>query len=53
MTENAKRKVAVKFRSLIDNGSLRKNAIEYLRERFNVSRRSVYRYCKRFGISTK
>ena len=53
MTEKRRREIAVAFRRKLDRNTLRKNAIEQIRLEFGVSRRSIYNYCARFGISTQ
>lgn len=53
MTETLRKTVAQRFRAMLDRGILRKNAILAICQKFHVSPRSLYAYCKRFGISTR
>lgn len=53
MTEHLRRMIAQRFRELLDAGRHRKEAFLTLRREHGVSRRSIYRYCAEFGVSTR
>lgn len=53
MIDKKRRAAARKFRQILNQGILRKNAFVQVLQEFGVSRRSVYRYCAEFGISTR
>lgn len=53
MTNRQRQKAARRFRELMDNGVHRKEAVLKVRTELGVPRTSLYRYCKRFGVSTK
>ena len=41
------------FRELLDAGVHRKEAFLQVKKAHGASRRSVYRYCEQFGVSTR
>lgn len=45
--------IAQRFRALLDAGIHRKQAFLTVRKEHGASRRSVYRYCNEFKISTR
>lgn len=53
MTEFLRRKAAERFRTLLDSGTHRKNAIKQVCDEYECDRASLYRWCKRFNVSTK
>lgn len=53
MTDRQRLKAARRFRELMDQDIHRKEAVRVVRAELGVSRVSLYRYCKRFGVSTK
>lgn len=53
MTERQRKKIAVEFRSKLDRHILRKNAIAQIIEDYGIDRSSLYRWCARFGVSTR
>lgn len=54
MTEQQRRDIAQEFKSLVRTKKvLRKNAVKIILEQYGVSRRSLYRWCKKFGIKTR
>lgn len=53
MTEARRRLAAEYFRSLLDQGVHRKEAMRRTCKEFGCDRASVYRWCARFKISTK
>jgi predicted transcriptional regulator YheO len=53
VTELLRRRIACRFRELLDSGIHRKAAFRQLRLEHGVSRRSVYRYCREFRVSTR
>lgn len=53
MTNALRKSIARRLLYLLNKGVHRKLAIIKISEEFSVSRRSIYRYCKRFGVSTK
>lgn len=52
MTEQRRREAAEKLRSNLDAGVYRKKAIRQVCLEYEISRSTLYRYCKRFGIPT-
>lgn len=52
MTNLLRKKIAKAYRSKLNRGMEKKQAMLEVRELFKVSRRSVYNYCNRFGIPT-
>lgn len=52
MTDRLRETIARRFRQMLDEGMLRKVAIESLKQNFNVGRTSIYAYCKKFGVRT-
>lgn len=58
-TDVRSRKIALYYRALLNKGELPKNAMTATRNAYRtrrglrISRRSVYRYCRRHRISTK
>lgn len=53
MTELIRRKIARHFRQLLDAGEHRKSAFRKMLLEHGASRRSVYRYCEEFKVSTR
>lgn len=53
MIEKNRRAAARKFRALLTLGVIRRDAFVQVRKEFGVSRRTVYRYCARYGVSTR
>lgn len=60
MTEARRRAAALRFRDLLDRGVLRKKALLQVKDEVKAldpelpcSRRSVYEWCKKFGVSTR
>ena len=53
MTEKQRREIAKQYRKLLDRGILRKAAIAEICSCRGVSRRSLYRWCRDFNVSTK
>lgn len=53
MTEKRREKIAKEFRRKLDRDVLRKNAIKEICAAHGIDRASLYRYCARFGVSTK
>ncbi len=52
MTKKNRIKIARRFRRLLDDGILRKIALQSVMREFCVSRASVYNYCKMARVST-
>lgn len=52
MTKQVRRQIAYAFRAKLNLGMHRKLALQEIKDHFNVSRRSIYRYCAQFGVPT-
>lgn len=60
MTDNARKKWALRFRELLDAGVPRKKALLQVRDEIRAispelpnSRTQIYAWCKKFKVSTK
>lgn len=53
MTDKLRKAAAERFRELLDQRMLRKQAVILVRQEFTISRTSLYEYCARFGVSTR
>ena len=59
MTDKTRREIARRFRHLLDRKVWRKDAMLQVRDEFGVTAgwdawsRALYRYCKKFKVSTK
>lgn len=52
MTDKTRKAAATHYRELLDQGLLRKEAILRIGNIYNVSKRSLYRYCQKFRVRT-
>ena len=53
MTDRKRLQIAREFRKMLDDGILRKVAISGIIDRYEVDRATLYRWCARFGVSTR